>query len=133
MYDTNTHPGRQGRRAGNRTNLIKAAAPYVNVFSIEDYCFKQFDQAVDAYWPPYLPQQQNLPDLEAVANIPLMIGEYSFMSNSSDPNTSRAFIAADSRQQRANEFENFIAPCTRIRRRSSVTTGSSTSIAGRRP
>lgn len=92
--------------------LIKAAAPYVNVFSIEDYVLKPgFDQAVHGIWPAYLPVDQNLADLEAVANIPLMIGEYSFMSNDADPNTVPGiYEVASNQQQRANQYENFIAP-----------------------
>ena len=56
--------------------------------------------------------QQNLADLEAVANIPLMIGEYSFIVQSdSDPNTVPGiYETADTQQQRANQYENFIAP-----------------------
>ena len=69
-------------------NLIKAAAPYVNVFSLEDYSLPGIDQVVDNIWPAYLPLEQNLADLEAVANIPLMIGEYSFVAPSAtDPGT----------------------------------------------
>ena len=113
MYDTNhLILGVKAEGQEIEPNLIKAAAPYVNVFSIEDYMLiPNFDQAVDAYWPAYLPQQQNLADLEAVANIPLMIGEYSFISNSSDPNTRPGiYETASSQQQRANQYENFIAP-----------------------
>jgi hypothetical protein len=96
-------------------NLIKAAAPYVNVFSIEDYALVAGgDQAVTNTWPAYLPVEQNLADLEAVANVPLMIGEYSFSStvnSSGDPDTyPPIYVTASSQQQRANQFENFIAP-----------------------
>jgi hypothetical protein len=96
-------------------NLIKAAAPYVNVFSIEDYALVAGgDQAVSSTWPSYLPVEQNLADLEAVANVPLMIGEYSFSStvnSSGDPDTyPPIYVTANSQQQRANQFENFIAP-----------------------
>ncbi len=98
--------------------LIKAAAPYVNVFSIEDYQYKTgVDQGIDGYWPPYLQTQQNLADLEAVADIPLMIGEYSFMSDSSDPNTIPGIYAtADTQLQRAQQYEQFIAPLMRTHR-----------------
>ena len=93
-------------------NLIKAAAPYVNVFSIEDYAYKTgLDQTVDGVYPPYIPVEQNLADLEAVANIPLMIGEYAFISNDADPNTIPGiYETANNQQQRANEYENFVAP-----------------------
>jgi Putative Ig domain/Bacterial Ig domain len=96
-------------------NLIKAAAPYVNVFSIEDYVLAPgLGQVVDNVWPAYLPVEQNLANVEAAANIPLMIGEYSFVSsinNSGDPNTADTiYPSASSQQQRANQYENYIAP-----------------------
>ena len=114
MYDTN-HLILGVKAEGQEIEpaLIKAAAPYINVFSIEDYMLQPgFDQVVDDVWPAYLPQEQNLADLEAVANIPLMIGEYSFMAPSAtDPaTTDPELLAASSQQQRANQFENFIAP-----------------------
>ena len=56
-------------------NLVKAAAPYVDVFSIEDYALGPGDdQAVSSTWPSYLSVEENLADIEAVANVPLMIG-----------------------------------------------------------
>ena len=96
-------------------NLIKAAAPYVNVFSLEDYELAPgWDQVVDNVWPAYLPVQQNLAALEAAANIPLMISEYSFSSyqnTTGDPDTVPDFYTvANTQQQRANDYENYIAP-----------------------
>ena len=96
-------------------NLVKAAAPYVDVFSIEDYTLGPGgDQAVSSTWPSYLSVEENLADIEAVANVPLMIGEYSFSSTvntSNDPDTyPPIYVTASSQQQRANQFENFIAP-----------------------
>ena len=116
MYDTNhLILGVKAEGQEIEPNLIKAAAPYVNVFSIEDYVlFPGGDQAVQDFWPAYLPVEQNLADLEAVANIPLMIGEYqfsSFVNSTGDPDTVPGiYQVASSQQQRANEFENFIAP-----------------------
>ena len=114
-YDTNhLILGAKAEGQEIEPNLIKAAAPYVNVFSIEDYVLAPgLDQIVDNIWPAYLPVQQNLADLESVANIPLMIGEYSFTStvnSSGDPDTQNVYQRANSQQQRASEFENFIAP-----------------------
>jgi hypothetical protein len=96
-------------------NLVKAAAPYVDVFSIEDYALGPGDdQAVSNTWPAYLSVEENLANIEAVANVPLMIGEYSFSSTvntSNDPDTyPPIYVTASSQQQRANQFENFIAP-----------------------
>ena len=114
MYDTN-HLILGVKAEGQEIEgaLIKAAAPYVNVFSIDDYALQPgLDQTVDNIWPGFLNREQNLADLEAVANIPLMIGEYSFMAPSAtDPGTADPFyLTADSQQQRASQFESFIAP-----------------------
>ncbi len=116
MYDSNhLILGVKAEGQEIEPNLIKAAAPYVNVFSIEDYMYAPgVDQVVNHLWPPYLPVQQNLADLEAVANVPLMIGEYSFTStanSSNDPdNTPAIYDTASSQQQRANYYEQYIAP-----------------------
>ena len=72
------------------------------------------DQVVGWGCSTIFPMEQNLADLEAVANIPLMIGEYSFMCNndSGDPNSS---IPASTRRltpscNAPTEYENFVAP-----------------------
>jgi Putative Ig domain/Bacterial Ig domain len=116
-YDTNhLILGAKAEGQEIEPTLIKAAAPYVNVFSLEDYALPPgANQFIDNYvWPPYLPQEQNLADLEAVANIPLMIGEYTFASNANGSgDTNRlpgVYDNAQTQQQRANMFENFIAP-----------------------
>jgi hypothetical protein len=85
------------------------------LFSIEDYVLQPvFTQYADGAWPAYLPLEQNLANLEAVANVPLMIGEYSFTStvnSSGDPSTVPfIYEAANSQQQCASNYENFIAP-----------------------
>jgi hypothetical protein len=116
MYDTN-HLILGVKAEGQEIEpaLIKAAAPYVNVFSLEDYEYAPgFSNAVDTVWPAYLSVQQNLANLEAEVNIPLMIGEYSFESSentSGDPDTvPQVYETASSQQQRAEEYEDYIAP-----------------------
>jgi len=114
MYDTN-HLILGAKAEGQEIEpvVVKAAAPYVNVFSIDDYALQPgLDQTVDNIWPAFLTREQNLADIEAAANIPIMIGEYSFMAPSAtDPGTADPFyLTADSQQQRAEQFENFIAP-----------------------
>jgi Putative Ig domain len=95
--------------------VLQAAEPYINVFSVEDYVLLPgFDQVISTIWPAYLAVQQNLANLEAVANMPLMIGEYSFTSpdnTSNDPDTDPLiYLTASSQQQRASQYEDFIAP-----------------------
>ena len=115
MYDTNhLILGVKAEGQEIEPNLIEAAAPYVNVFSLEDYSLSPgLDQIVDSVWPPYLPVEQNLANMEAVADVPLMISEYSFTDVSpTDPCSENdgVYLTANSQQQRANQFENFIAP-----------------------
>ncbi len=92
--------------------LLKAAQPYVNVFSIEDYVlWPGFAQAVDAVWPPYLPVSQDLSTFSADFNGPFMIGEYAFMAYGPYSNTKPGiYNVAPNQQVRANQYENFIAP-----------------------
>ena len=114
MYDT--HHLILGVKAEGQEiepNLLKAAAPYVNVFSIEDYdLWPGLDQAANAFWPSYLPVQQNLADFESDFNGPLMIGEYSFMAyQPQTPDTHPGiYQVAPNQQVRTNEYENFLAP-----------------------
>ena len=134
MYDTNhLILGVKAEGQEIEPNLIKAAAPYVNVFSLEDYVLPPgTDQASTAIWPA-VPSSasRTWPIMEAVANIPLMIGEYSFASyvnSSGDPDT----VPGSTRRPRPSSnaptsSRTSSRPCTRTRRLWSVTTGSSTS------
>ena len=114
MYDT--HHLILGVKAEGQEiepNLLKAAQPYVNVFSIEDYdLWTGFDQAADKFWPAYLPLAPNLADFAADFNGPLMIGEYSFMAYGPEtPDTLPGiYQVAATQQGRANEYENYFAP-----------------------
>lgn len=114
MYDT--HHLILGVKAEGQEiepNLLKAAAPYVNVFSIEDYVlWPGFAQFADLIWPPYLPVQPDLGNFASDFNGPLMIGEYSFMASSPQtPSTVPGiYLVAPNQQTRANEYENFVAP-----------------------
>ncbi len=114
MYDT--HHLILGVKAEGQEiepNLLKAAAPYVNVFSIEDYVLMPgFAQFANLIWPPYLPVQQDLANFASDFNGPLMIGEYSFMASAPQtPSTVPGiYLVAPDQPTRANEYENFMAP-----------------------
>jgi hypothetical protein len=93
--------------------VLKAAQPYVNVFSIEDYdLWPGYDQGADDFWPAYLPVAPNLADFAADFNGPFMIGEYSFMAYGPEtPDTLPGiYQVAPNQQVRANEYENYFAP-----------------------
>lgn len=94
-------------------NLLKAATPYVNVFSIEDYeLWPGLAQAVDNFWPPYLPVEQNLANFAADFNGPLMIGEYTFQAYGPQTPSTRPgiYLVNSDQSSRASQYEDFIAP-----------------------
>jgi hypothetical protein len=93
--------------------LLEAARPYVDVFSLEAYqLLPGFAQLVDQVWPFYLPLEPNLADMEQYVQKPLMIGEYTELGDDTpDPNTLPGIYANFPTQQaRAAAYENFIAP-----------------------
>jgi hypothetical protein len=114
MYDT--HHLILGVKAEGQeiqSQLLQAAAPYVDVFSLEDYTLQPgLDQLIDKFWPQMLPDTPNLADMEQYAQRPLMLGEYTAIATSpADPNTAPGIYAVSPTQQaRANAYENFIAP-----------------------
>ncbi len=96
-----------------QSQLLQAAAPYVDVFSLEDYTLQPgLDGLIDKFWPEMLPDTPNLADMEQYAQRPLMIGEYAALAaGPQDPNTAPGIYAVSPDQQtRANAYENFIAP-----------------------
>jgi hypothetical protein len=93
--------------------LLEAAQPYVDVFSIEDYVLQPgLAQLVTRSWPQYLPVDSNLADFEQYVKRPLMIGEYAFISPSpTDPSTMPGiYLTSPTQQARAQDFENFASP-----------------------
>jgi hypothetical protein len=93
--------------------VLEAAAPYVDVFSLEDYqLMNGFEQQITNIWPTYLPVQPNLADMEAYVNKPLLIGEYTELgADTPDANTDPGIYAVFPTQAaRAQAYENFIAP-----------------------
>lgn len=94
--------------------LLKAAAPYVDVFSLEDYTLKAgYAAGVDIAWPYYLPVQPNLANMEQyLSNKPIMLGEYSSLAaGPATPNTEPGiYLVNPTQQARANSYAGFIAP-----------------------
>jgi hypothetical protein len=91
--------------------LLEAARPYVDVFSVEDYTLVNSFQ-VNKIWPYYLPVQPNLANFEKYVQRPIMIGEYtSLAANPATPNTIPGIYAvAPTQQARAAAYAGFIAP-----------------------
>ena len=79
MYDTNhLILGVKAEGQEIQPELLEAAAPYVDVFSIDDYNLaRAWPRPSTQIWPYYLPVDPNLADFEQYLNKPIMIGEYS--------------------------------------------------------
>jgi hypothetical protein len=93
--------------------LLEAAKPYVDVFSVEDYTLQPgFAEAVDKLWPQYLAVDPNLADFEQYFGGPIMIGEYSEIGPSPlTPNTDPYIYSYSPTQAlRAAAYAGFIAP-----------------------
>ncbi|HLI75280.1 MAG TPA: Ig domain-containing protein [Acidimicrobiales bacterium] len=93
--------------------LLEAARPYVDVFSLEDYELQPgLASLVHFLYPYYLPVQANLADFYKYAKRPLLIGEYAFIATGpQDPNTHPGiYLLSPDQQSRATAFENYIAP-----------------------
>ncbi len=59
--------------------LLEAAAPYVDVFSIDDYTLAgNLDALIHTAWPFYLPHDPTLQNVYSVVKKPLLVMEYSF-------------------------------------------------------
>ncbi len=60
--------------------LLEAASPYVDVFSIDDYqLMPGFAQIIDKIWPQYLPVTATFNNFETYVKRPIMVAEYSFI------------------------------------------------------
>ena len=93
--------------------LLEAAKPYVNVFSIDDYTLKPgLAQAIDKVWPQYLPVTSTFSNFESYVKRPIMVGEYSFIGSGPQTRTrSPASTPCMPRSKhRADAYTNYIAP-----------------------
>lgn len=93
--------------------LLEAAQPYVNVFSIDDYdLMPGFAQAVDKIWPQYLPVTATFSNFEQYVKRPIMVGEYSFIAHTPQtPDTVPGVYDVFANQQdRATAYSDYIAP-----------------------
>lgn len=97
-----------------QSQLLAAAAPYVNVFSINDYTLQPgLAQVIDKIWPQYLPVEPNLADFYKYAKRPIMIGGYTALGPDTalTPNQQPGVYATSPTQQgRATAWADFIAP-----------------------
>ncbi len=93
--------------------LLEAASPYIDVFSIDDYqLMPGLAQVVDRIWPQYLPVTATFNNFEKYLKRPIMVAEYSFIATTPQtPDTVPGVYAVYPDQQaRAAAYTDYIAP-----------------------
>ncbi|MHB1516920.1 MAG: putative Ig domain-containing protein [Acidimicrobiales bacterium] len=93
--------------------LLEAARPYVNVFSIDNYTLKPgLAQIIHRIWPQYLPVEPNFANFERYLKRPIMVGEYSFIgSGPATPDTvPQVYAVYPTQAARAAAYTYHIAP-----------------------
>ena len=93
--------------------LLEAASPYVDVFSIDDYALSPgLANLIDRAFPQYLALTPTLANLEKYVQRPIMVAEYSFRAiTPQTPDTVPGVYATYPTQQaRAAAYTNYIAP-----------------------
>ena len=93
--------------------LLEAASPYVDVFSIDDYqLMPGFAQIIDKIWPQYLPVTATFNNFEKYVKRPIMVAEYSFIATTPQtPDTVPGVYAVYPDQTaRAAAYTDYIAP-----------------------
>ena len=95
--------------------VLEAARPYVDVFSLEDYSVQPGeDRALVGVWPYYLYVQPNLRNMEQYVQRPLMLGEYSQLAVApATPDThpgTAVYVDYPTQQARTAAYAAFIAP-----------------------
>ena len=114
MYDT--HHLILGVKATSQEiqpQLLEAASPYVDVFSIDDYALSPgLANLIDGAFPQYLALTPTLANLEKYVQRPIMVAEYSFRAiTPQTPDTVPGVYATYPTQQaRAAAYTNYIAP-----------------------
>ncbi len=92
--------------------LLEAATPYVDVFSIDDYqLIGQVTQFIDSAWPYYLQGPNLLGKIAAIIGKPIMIGEYSFRASDSGLTNSwpPIYPIYQTQGQRAAQYQAFVS------------------------
>jgi hypothetical protein len=114
MYDT--HHLILGVKAEGQEippQLLEAASPYVDVWSIDDYSLTAgFAQVIDQIWPQYLPVTPTFNNFEKYVKRPIMVAEYSFIgATAQTPDTVPGVLAVYPNQTaRAAAYTDYTAP-----------------------
>ena len=115
MYDTHhLILGVKAEAQEIQPELLEAAQPYVDVFSIDDYTLQPgFAQIIDEIWPQYLPRDLDLQPLREVREA-TRSWSGSTPSSRSGPQTPDTvpgvYAVYPTQQARAAAYTNYIAP-----------------------
>ena len=93
--------------------LLEAASPYVDVFSIDDYALNPgIAGIIDKAFPQYVPLTPTLANLEKYVQRPIMVGEYSFRAlTPQTPDTVPGiYDTYPTQAARAAAYTNYVAP-----------------------
>ncbi|HUA94080.1 MAG TPA: putative Ig domain-containing protein [Acidimicrobiales bacterium] len=93
--------------------LLEAASPYVNVFSLDDYQLKTgLAQLQQKAFPSYLPVTPTFANFEQYLHRPIMVGEYSFIASTPQtPDTvPGVYQVYPTQQARAAAYTDYAAP-----------------------
>jgi agarase len=91
--------------------VLEAAAPYVDVFSVDDYTLLPgLDEQVQAAWGPFVPRDATLRAFYEALHKPLIVTEYSFRAADSGlPNTwPPIFPTLPTQADRARAYEQYV-------------------------
>lgn len=91
--------------------VLEAARPYVDVFSVDDYALiPGLEDQIQHTWPMYLPHDPTLSSLYRIVQRPLLVMEYSFRAaDAGVPNSyPPIFPTYDTQNDRANAFAGYV-------------------------
>jgi agarase len=91
--------------------VLEAATPYVDVFSVDDYSLLPgLEDQIQQTWGPFVTRDATLSEFYAVVRRPLMVMEYSFRAaDAGVPNSwPPIFPTFATQQERADAYEQYV-------------------------
>jgi hypothetical protein len=91
--------------------LLEAASPYVDVFSVDDYALTPgLEALIQKYAPQYIDPTKNLSNIESIVKKPIIVGEYGFRAADSGlPNSYPPIFPTFATQaDRASAYSSFV-------------------------
>jgi hypothetical protein len=92
--------------------LLEAARPYVDVFSVDDYqLLPPVTALIKATWGPYVEVDPTLSDFHRISGLPIMVAEYSFRAAGSGvPNSwPPIYPTLPNQDERAEAYAHYVS------------------------